>query len=234
MPNKPLLKIALPLLILSSLYPQDKPKIAKIHTGIYRKVAPAVVGVSYGTQNKGSGVIIDKSGIVLTSTVATGLRVRFCYVYTHGDETHRRIRAKVLKVVKEKDLVILRLERQENLHALELGDSDKIKVGEISYVLGDSFGSIFEDGQVAFSLGVINGIYKAETLRKSRMIQESEYKGDVIETSAAVNPNQAGAPLIDAEGRLIGLILLSYDASRFVGLAVPINKIKPELEGITR
>jgi len=58
--------------------------------------------------------------------------------------------------------------------------------------------------------------------------------GKVLETSAAVNPSQNGGPLVDREGRLLGLVTLSYDDSKFTGLAVPINVLKPAIATIRR
>jgi S1-C subfamily serine protease len=56
----------------------------------------------------------------------------------------------------------------------------------------------------------------------------------VIETSAAVNPNQDGGPLVDRDGRLIGMVTLNYDESKFTGIAVPVNALKPEIERIRK
>jgi S1-C subfamily serine protease len=56
----------------------------------------------------------------------------------------------------------------------------------------------------------------------------------VLETYAAVNPNQDGGPLVDREGRLLGIVTLNYDDSKFSGVAVPVHLLKPAIERIRR
>ncbi|OHB71417.1 MAG: hypothetical protein A2W23_05940 [Planctomycetes bacterium RBG_16_43_13] len=209
------------IIAVSTLYAGDK-DISKIHTKIYKDVSPSVVGVTFGTQQRGTGVIIDEGGIILTSTTSTGLNNNAVYVYIRG---HKKYKGEVIKVVKSKDLVLLKIDAKD-LTAIELGDSDKVKLGQISYVLGDSFNSIFTDDQVTMSMGVISSFYE---LRETKA-RDSAYKGKVIETSAAINPNSSGAPLVNVDGELVGLASLNYNTSRFTGLAIPINELKPFLK----
>jgi serine protease Do len=202
---------------------QDEPD--KAHVRLYRKAAPATVAVE-GGQKRGSGVLVDKSGIVLTSTTACSAAARVVTVYVHGAKSYR---AKVLGRDVDHELVVLKIEGDSDFPALALGDSDAVRVGQLSYVLGDSYDSIRVDDQPAVSVGAISGIYE---IGKNK--NESTYRGKVLETSAAVNPNQNGGPLVDREGRLLGLVTLNYEESKFTGLAVPVNALKPVIERIRR
>ncbi len=194
------------------------------HVRIYRRVAPATVAVR-GSRDAGSGVIIDGSGIILTSPTACGAASEAVTVTLQG---HRQHRGRVMGRVNDKELVLVKIDAQD-LPAVELGDSDDARVGQVVYALGDSFGSIQKDGQPAISMGVVSGLYEV-----SKRQRGTYYTGKVIETSAAVNPDQDGGPLVDRHGRLLGIVTLNYDESKFTGIAIPINELKPHIERIRR
>jgi S1-C subfamily serine protease len=202
---------------------QAQEDLDKVHVRIAKKVAPATVCVEGGGM-RGSGVIIDKSGLILTSPTAAGTSSTRVTVLTKGARTYT---GKVMGRANDRELVVVKIDAAQDLPFLELGDSDAARPGQISYVFGDSYDSMRSDDQPAMSMGVISGIYEL-TQRHDR----SFYTGKVLETSAAVNPAQNGGPLVDREGRLLGLITLNYDDSKFTGLAVPINALKPCIERI--
>lgn len=192
---------------------------ARTHIKLYKKTAPSVVAVRQtGT---GSGVIIDARGYILTTTEAIRGR-RSATVYLMGGRTES---ASVVVRVEDLQLAILKLGGDRTDYpALALGRSRDARLGKVCYVLGDSFGSITSGGQPAISVGIVSGRYK---LKKKR---RQPYDGEVIETSAAVNQNQWGAPLLDAEGRVIGLVTRNYHDARFAGVAIPIDVLKDEIE----
>jgi serine protease Do len=197
----------------------------KIHVRIAKKVAPATVAVDGGGV-RGTGVLIDKTGIILTSPTAVGTSSTRVTVVTKGSRTYT---GKVMGRANDRELVVVKIDAAQELPFVELGDSDAARAGQVSYVFGDSYDSIRSDDQAAMSLGVISGIYEL-----TQRHDKSSYLGKVLETSAAVNPSQNGGPLVDREGRLIGLVTLNYDDSKFTGLAVPINTLKPLIEKIRK
>ncbi|HLY09300.1 MAG TPA: S1C family serine protease [Planctomycetota bacterium] len=197
----------------------------KIHVRIARKVAPATVAVEGGGV-RGSGVLIDKSGVILTSPTAVGTATSRVTVLTQGSHAYT---GKVLGRANDRELVVVKIDAGQDLPFVELGDSDAAKAGQIAYVFGDSYDSIRSDDQAAMSLGVLSGIYEL-----TQRHDKSLYTGKVLETSAAVNPSQNGGPLVDRDGRLLGLVTLNYDDSKFTGLAVPINALKPAIDKIRR
>ncbi|MBI3857036.1 MAG: serine protease [Planctomycetes bacterium] len=200
-------------------------ELDKVHVRIAKKVAPATVAVDGGGV-RGSGVIIDKSGIILTSPTAVGTSTTRVTVVTKGSRSYT---GKVLGRANDRELVVVKIDAAQDLPFLELGDSDAARAGQIAYVFGDSYDSIRADDQAAMSLGVISSVYDL-TQRHDKAL----YTGKVLETSAAVNPSQNGGPLVDREGRLLGLVTLNYDDSKFTGLAVPINTLKPLVEKIRK
>ena len=215
--------VGLLLLSLLPASPQDDPD--KAHVGVARKVAPATVYVTDNRQS-GSGVIIDKTGIILTSSTAVGPSSKTVTVITKGSKSWR---GRVMGRSNDKELVLVKVDAGGELPFVELGDSGQVRVGQTSYVFGDSFGSIVGDDQPAMSMGVVSGVYPVTKTKGG-----SSYTGTVLETSAAVNPNQDGGPLVDKDGRLIGMVTLNYEESKFTGIAVPVNVLKPEIERIRK
>jgi len=213
------------LLPIASLAHAQQEDLDKVHVRIAKKVAPAVVALEGGGL-RGSGVIIDKSGIILTSPTAVGNSTSRVTVLTKGSRSYS---GKVMGRANDRELVVVKIDAAQDLPFLELGDSDAARAGQISYVFGDSYDSMRSDDQPAMSLGVISGIYEL-TQRHDKAL----YQGKVLETSAAVNPSQNGGPLVDREGRLLGLVTLNYDDSKFTGLAVPINSLKPAIDKIRK
>lgn len=204
-----------------SLYAQEGDSASKANIALYKKVAPAVVSVQGGGQT-GSGVVINPSGIILTSPTACGsssssAKVRFGNMKQYS--------AKVLGRVNSLELVLLQIEDQGPFPYLELGDSDRVELGQVAYSLGDSFGSLSRDGQVHMSMGIVSGRYQITEAKNRR----AKYKGVVLETSAAVNQSQDGGPIVDRHGKVIGIITLNYHDAKFTGISVPVNPLKRDL-----
>lgn len=217
-----MMTVALALAVLALPLQDD---LDKVHVRIAKKVAPATVAVDGGGL-RGSGVIIDKSGIILTSPTAVGTSTTRVNVLTKGSRAYT---GKVMGRANDRELVVIKIDAAEDLPFVELGDSDAARAGQISYVFGDSYDSMRSDDQPAMSMGVISSIYDLTQRR-----DKAQYQGKVLETSAAVNPSQNGGPLVDREGRLLGLVTLSYDDSKFTGLAVPVNALKPAIATIRK
>jgi len=217
------LAVAFLVSTVSLLHAQED--VDKVHVRIAKKVAPATVAIEGGGM-RGSGVIIDKSGIILTSPTAAGTASSRVTVLTHGSRSYT---GKVLGRSNDRELVVVKIDAGQDLPFVELGDSDAARPGQIAYVFGDSYDSIRSDDQAAMSLGVISGIYDL-----TQRHDKSLYTGKVLETSAAVNPSQNGGPIVDREGRLLGLVTLNYDDSKFTGLAVPVNLLKPAIDKIRK
>jgi len=204
--------------------PADKDPF-RVHIRMHRKTAPKLVFVQ-GADQAGSGVIIRSDGIILTSTTACGGNT--------GDSAkvvlpgRKQVGAKIIGRNPELEMVLLKIEEKE-LPAMEFADSSKARVGQIAYAFGDVYESIVADDQVAMSLGVVSGLYEY-----TRDTDPSSYTGPVIETSAAVNPHLDGGALVDAEGKLLGLITLDYHPGKFTGLAIPAHILKPEVERLLK
>jgi serine protease Do len=159
----------------------------------------------------GSGVIIDPSGIVLTNNhVVEGADQVFVQL---GDG--RQFEVTDIKTDAESDLAVLRIKADESLPAAQLGDSDQLEIGDWVIAIGNPF-----ELQQTVSAGIISG--KARTLpdvRRARFLQ----------TDAAINPGNSGGPLVDLDGRVVGINTAIFSRTggyNGIGFAIPSNLAK--------
>ena len=169
----------------------------------------------FKTQSLGSGFIIRKDGLILTNNHviedAEEIMVRL------NDE--REFKAKVIGKDKKIDIALLKIEDKGELPIAELGDSDKLEIGEWVLAIGNPFG-----------LGhtVTAGIVSA----KGRVIGAGPYD-DFIQTDASINPGNSGGPLFNMKGEVVGINTAITASGQGIGFAIPINTVKnllPQIE----
>ena len=116
---------------------------------------------------------------------------------------------------------------------LALADSANLHVGDSVWTAGNAFGALEEDGAAAISRGLISGHYviPADSPpvrgRGGRIL--STYRGDVLETDAAVNDGNQGGALLDDAGRLVALVSLGSARERRLGTAIPLHLVLRDL-----
>ena len=172
----------------------------------------------------GSGVIVSKDGLILTNN----------HVVADAEMLDVRLRdGRVLpgKIVGRDpltDIAVVRVESSE-LSAVEFGDSDTVEVGEWVVAIGSPFG--FENSVTA---GIVSA--KSRSRVPLRELGEDAYK-DFIQTDASINPGNSGGPLLDLDGRLIGInsaIATRAGGSEGIGFAIPANMAKAVMDSIVR
>lgn len=203
------------------------------HEWVHSQVSPAVVAVNVPNPNSnesigfyGTGVVVSPSGLILTSSTVVPSAVKAVQVFFPDGKV---MDAKVMETDLVTEACVLQVihpsgEIYKPLAYVELCDSSKVSVGELAYTAGNPFHTISRDGQVAWSVGTISGQYKITSAD-----EQSHYHGQVLETDAAVNPGSDGGPLIDSNGRLLGLLSLCFCESRWLGTAIPTHLIKQAL-----
>lgn len=205
--------------------------------GVYERVAPGVVviettrestalsglpqGMNYffrGPQgggiapepSEGSGFILSPDGYIVTNyhvvedAAEGGINVQL--------KDDRKFKARLIGFDEETDIAVLKIDA-ENLPALELADSDAVKVGQFAFAIGAPFALPY-----TFTVGVVSA------KGRSRLIGK-HYEGfeNYIQTDASINPGNSGGPLCDIDGRVVGMNTLISGLNRGLGFAVPSN-----------
>jgi serine protease Do len=216
----------LPVLLAALATPQA---VDDSHRRVYEKAAPSVVAVRAVAplgERSGSGVVLSADGLLLTSYAVCPEGSSNIRVWLPGP---RKLLAEIVATSKRDEITLLRIAPKAPLAPLELGVSSGLRPGQVSYTIGNAANSIILDDQPSFNAGVISAFYRLGEPRAG-----STYAGHVFETTAAVNVGMEGAPCLDAQGRMTGLVTLNYSPSRFLGVAVPIDEIKPVIDRLRR
>lgn len=167
------------------------------------------------SQGAGSGTIVDKRGYIVTNyhviEDARGVDV------TLFDGTKHK--ADVIGIDPGDDLAVLKIKApQSKLRPVPMGDSQAIKVGQKVLAIGNPFGL-----EKTLTVGIISSL--GRTMRASN----GKLMGGIIQTDAAINPGNSGGPLLDSEGRMIGVNSAIFSPSGGnigIGFAIPVNTVK--------
>jgi S1-C subfamily serine protease len=165
-------------------------------------------------EGTGSGFVYDTEGHIVTNyhVVADAESVSVALaaggVYT----------ATIVGMDSSNDLAVLRIEAENLPDPIPLGDSDQLRVGQFVVAIGNPFAL-----DRTLTVGVISAL--------SRVIEspDSRFIGQAIQTDAAINPGNSGGPLLDLEGRVIGVnaqIVSPSQASAGIGFAIPVNTVR--------
>ncbi len=192
-------------------------------TGAVERLSESVVSIDsvrvarsfgYGlvpVEGKGSGIIIDSRGYVITNNhVIDGA----AQVQVHLKDG-RSFVGEVVGADSQTDVAVIKVEA-ENLPAASLADSEKLKVGQIVLAIGNSLGL---QGGPTVSMGVVSAL--GRPLPGADFIFEG-----LIQTDTAINPGNSGGPLADINGRVIGLNTAMIPYAQGVGFAIPANTVK--------
>ncbi len=173
----------------------------------------------------GSGFIVSLDGYIFTSQHVVGDPEAD---YTVIIEPEVRYPAKILTQDPINDIAILKIDAKD-LPYLELGDSEKIELGEPVVAVGNALGE-FHD---TVSTGVVSGLSRFITAYSGVSQQTTSLKG-LIQTDAAINPGNSGGPLVNMEGKVIGINTAMVMGAQNLGFAIPINYAKKELEEVMK
>ncbi|MCI0633250.1 MAG: Do family serine endopeptidase [Actinobacteria bacterium] len=156
----------------------------------------------------GSGVIIDAGGVILTNNHVVAGGGKVIVALRDG----REFEATEVKTDPRTDLAVVWIDASEKLPAATLGDSDSLRIGDWVLALGQPFG--LKDSVTA-------GIISAKD-RGVGLVGREEF----LQTDAAINPGNSGGPLIDLDGKVVGIntaISSSTGGYQGVGFAIPVN-----------
>ncbi|MBN2491932.1 MAG: PDZ domain-containing protein [Planctomycetes bacterium] len=206
---------------------------------VFARVSPGVVALEVKSSRDGSytgkdwrqrypfggtAFFIDPDGHLLTAASLVEKAGRIVLTDVAG----RELSAGVVGISPAGGVALLRIVRRgdDPVTPLVLGSSGDVKVGDRAVSLGNPYGTIQRTGQVALSSGSVSGIYQVNG--------HGAYRGEVLETDAAVNPGAFGGPLLDARGAVIGILLDAFSYNRWLGTALPIDQVKALLPRLRR
>jgi S1-C subfamily serine protease len=196
-----------------------------------KKVMPAVVGIRttefkmdmiYGTREPegiGSGIIVDSSGYIVTNNHVADDRTDEIIVSLMDG---RSFKGRIVWTDEGLDLSVLKI-NADGLTAAELGDSSKLIAGEQAIAIGNPLGLRFERS-------VTSGIISA--LNRTIPMEGGQFMEDLIQTDASINSGNSGGPLLNSEGKVIGINTIKVSSAEGMGFAIPVNIIIPVVKSI--
>ena len=212
----------------------DIAEYSETSVAVAEEVLPTVVGItvtynvsSFGSSGtaeaSGSGVIISEDGYIITNNHVINSESSSVYyqvteatsilVHLYGDDDDVQYEATVVGSDSSSDLAVLKIETDEELQAITIGDSDNLRVGEFVMAVGNPLGL-----GSSITCGVISAL--------DREVTDSDGNTYVtIQTDAAINSGNSGGALVNSKGELIGInsLKLSGEDIEGIGFAIPIS-----------
>lgn len=174
-------------------------------------------------QDIGSGFVIDKNGLIVTNkhvVADNGAKYKVVVNNAGKDEI-----LEVKNIYRDPltDMAILKVDKSD-LVPVNLGDSDKLKVGQLVIAIGTALGEF----RSTVTTGVISGLGRGITAGSP--VDGSEKLDNVIQTDAAINPGNSGGPLLNSSGEVIGVNVAVSQSGQNIGFALPINLVKESIK----
>lgn len=168
----------------------------------------------------GSGIIVSDNGYILTNWHVAGDKYSSCYVTLENGEIYS---GNVVWADTDLDLAVVKI-NGAGLDYVTLGDSDKNKLGQEVWAIGNPIGIEF---QRTVTSGIISGLDRTIKIEDEN---GEAYMEDLIQTDASINSGNSGGPLINEDGEIIGINTVKITSAEGIGFAIPINIVKPVIE----
>lgn len=195
-------------------------------TEIYNKVYPATVTIYIKAEDQGrevilgagSGFIITEDGYIVTNEhVVEGATAGIEVIVPFSEESFS---AELVGKDVQTDIAVIKIESEEPLPTVVLGESSKLQNGELAVAIGCPLGN-FEGSITA---GVVSGV--------ERPMNNNGYSLSLIQTDASVNSGNSGGALINSFGEVIGVVNAKIATAEGLGFAIPIDSVKGVIESI--
>ena len=162
-----------------------------------------------GPSSEGSGFVIQSSGYILTNNHVVAGAAEIKVKLKDG----RSFTAKLIGTDEKTDIAVVKIEATD-LPVEELADSDTVRVGEIACAIGVPFNQKY-----SFTAGVVSA-------KDRQLFMTPDGYEDYIQTDASINPGNSGGPLVDLDGKVIGMNTLINGLNRGLGFAIPSNMLR--------
>jgi S1-C subfamily serine protease len=181
------------------------------------KVGPSVVTIGAHTMEggigAGSGFVFSPHGYILTNNHVVEAAGDGSVEVTFTDD--RRFEANIVGSDPTTDLAVIQVDTKEGLPHIELGDSTKLKAGQLVIAIGNPFGF-----SSTVSAGVISALGRSLRARNGRLIE------NVIQADVAINPGNSGGPLVTPDGRAVGITTAIILGAQGISFAIPSTTAK--------
>lgn len=202
---------------------------------VAKKVEPSVVSITsesirqgfFGAQEvagAGTGIILTEDGLIMTNKHVVPTGTTDVLVYTSDGKEHS---GKVVARDPSNDIALVKISARR-LKPIQLGDSGKVEIGQKVIAVGNALGQF----QNSVTTGIISGI--------GRPVEAGDENGatetlqNLLQTDAAINPGNSGGPLVDLDGKLIGMNTAIAGDAENIGFAIPVNEAKPVIDSYKR
>ncbi len=181
-----------------------------------------------GTEKKeiggGSGFFVSEDGLVVTNKhVVEDEQAEYTVLTNDG----KKYEANVLARDPLFDIAVLKI-KAPHVPYLEFGDSEKIKLGQKVIAIGNALGEF----RNSVSMGIVSGLSRSIVAGDS--FGRSESLEEVIQTDAAINPGNSGGPLLDLNGKVIGVNVAVSAGAENIGFALPANLVKSVVDSVKK
>lgn len=179
-----------------------------------------------GTEKKeiggGTGFIVSQDGLILTNKHVVSYQNVDYTVFTNDEKKYE---ARVLARDPVNDIAILKI-KAKDLPVVELGDSDKLQIGQTVIAIGNALAEF----RNTVSVGVISGLGRSITA--GSLFGRTEQLERIIQTDAAVNQGNSGGPLVNLNGQVIGINVAMAMGAENIGFSIPINDAKKSIQDV--
>lgn len=179
-----------------------------------------------GTEKKeiggGSGFFVTSGGLIVTNRHVVDQEDVEYTVFTNDGKKYD---AKVVARDEVLDIAILKVEGN-SFPYLNLGDSDKLEVGQSVIAIGNALAEF----KNTVSVGVVSGLSRSITAGDAS--GKTELLDNIIQTDAAINPGNSGGPLLDLSGKVVGVNVAVAQGSENIGFALPINTVRGVVDSV--
>jgi S1-C subfamily serine protease len=203
------------------------PEAAGSLPDVVARVLPSVVHVRTtsfgGGQSEGSGVVLDRRGIIVTNNHVVEGTTDVTVVF--NDERHERpLTGTVIGTAPERDLAVIKV-AADDLDPLPLGRSASLRLGDAVFAVGFPL----RLGGPTVTSGIVSGLDRTIDGRNGQLT-------GLLQTDAAINPGNSGGPLLDAAGRLVGINTAAAQVARAenIGFAIAIDQALPVIQAIRK
>ncbi len=206
-------------------------KDIKVSNDMLQKFLEEYYGSDSVEQGVGSGFVYKKEGgyyyaVTNNHVVEESDEIGVITTESSKEEgSNKLIDAKIVGTNPDYDVAVIKFKTSKDIKPLDFADSDKIFPGQEVYAIGSPYGTDFQGS-------ITKGIVSAPI--RQMYNKESKKKNQYIQTDAAINPGNSGGPLLNQEGKVIGMdtMKIAESESDNMGFAIPINVVKEVIADI--